>query len=80
MATTPLTALFAVACMAAAHAQEPPREATVTTEELAPDLHVLYGSGGGQVSGNVLALTSSQGRLSHARDQHALARRSLGRQ
>ena len=48
---------------AVADAQEPPREAAVTTEELAPDLHVLFGTGGGQVSGNVLALTSTQGTL-----------------
>jgi len=64
MGTRPnFAALFAVACLAAAHAQEPPREAAVTTEELAPDLHVLFGTGGGQVSGNVLALTSTLGTL-----------------
>ena len=44
-------------------AQEPPREAAVTTEQIATDLHVLFGAGGGQVSGNVLALTSAQGTL-----------------
>ena len=41
----------------------PPSEPTVTTEQLAPDLHILFGAGGGQVSGNVLAFTSTQGTL-----------------
>jgi len=31
-------ALFAVTCVAAATAQEPPREATVTTEQVKPGL------------------------------------------
>jgi glyoxylase-like metal-dependent hydrolase (beta-lactamase superfamily II) len=53
--------LFAAAAPAAA--QEPPREAAVTTEQLAPDLNVLFGAGGGQVSGNVLALTTPQATL-----------------
>ncbi|HUQ50846.1 MAG TPA: MBL fold metallo-hydrolase [Gammaproteobacteria bacterium] len=56
-----------VACAAAlslhAGAQEAPREATVTSEQLQPGLHVLYGSGGGQVSGNVLVLIGDQGSL-----------------
>lgn len=47
----------------AAAAQEQPRAAAVTTEQLAPDLHVLFGAGGGQVSGNVLALTTPQATL-----------------
>jgi hypothetical protein len=42
-------------------AQAPPREATVTTEQIAPGLHVLYGSGGGQVAGNVLVSIGAQG-------------------
>jgi glyoxylase-like metal-dependent hydrolase (beta-lactamase superfamily II) len=48
---------------AAAGAQEPPREAAVTTQQLAPDLHVLFGAGGGQVAGNVLVLLGAQGAL-----------------
>jgi glyoxylase-like metal-dependent hydrolase (beta-lactamase superfamily II) len=65
MMTTPrVAALLGAVCFAAtATAQEPQREATVTTEQLAPDLLVLYGAGGGQVSGNVLALTSAQSTL-----------------
>ena len=47
---------IAVACAAAVTAQEPPREPTVTTEEIKPGLHVLRGAGGGQAAGNVLAL------------------------
>src|SRR5688572_15463060 len=42
--------------IAASSAQEPARPATVTSEQLRPGLHVLYGSGGGQSSGNVLVL------------------------
>jgi glyoxylase-like metal-dependent hydrolase (beta-lactamase superfamily II) len=65
MKTTPrVAALLLATCFAATSiAQEPPREAAVTTEPLAPDLHVLYGTGGGQVSGNVLALITAQGTL-----------------
>lgn len=57
------SALCLLALGAVAGAQEPPREATVTTEQLAPDLHVLYGAGGGQASGNVLALLCPEGTL-----------------
>jgi len=46
-----------------AGAQAPPREATVTTEQVAADLHILFGAGGGQASGNVLALFGPQGSL-----------------
>jgi glyoxylase-like metal-dependent hydrolase (beta-lactamase superfamily II) len=42
--------------MAAAHAQEPPREAAVTSEQIGPGLYVLRGAGGGQAAGNVLAV------------------------
>jgi glyoxylase-like metal-dependent hydrolase (beta-lactamase superfamily II) len=65
MKTTPrVAALLLATCFAATSiAQEPPREAAVTTEPLAPDLHVLYGTGGGQVSGNVLVLITAQGTL-----------------
>jgi len=64
MPTRPsLAALLAVACAAAAPAQEPPRPATVTREQLAPDLHVLLGTGGGQVAGNVLVLLGDDGAL-----------------
>jgi glyoxylase-like metal-dependent hydrolase (beta-lactamase superfamily II) len=52
---------FLVPCIAAA--QEPPRPATVTSEQLQPGLHVLYGSGGGQASGNVLVLFGDSGSL-----------------
>jgi glyoxylase-like metal-dependent hydrolase (beta-lactamase superfamily II) len=57
------TALVVVACAGTASAQSPPPEATVTTEQLAPDLHVLYGAGAGQSSGNVLALLGERGTL-----------------
>ncbi|HJR68842.1 MAG TPA: hypothetical protein VKA43_02280, partial [Gammaproteobacteria bacterium] len=64
MGTRPrLAALLVVAGAAAAHAQEPPRPATVTREQLAPDLHVLLGAGGGQVAGNVLVLLGDDGAL-----------------
>ncbi len=64
MATRPcLTTLLVVACTATALAQEPPRPATVTREELAPDLHVLLGTGGGQAAGNVLVLLGADGAL-----------------
>jgi glyoxylase-like metal-dependent hydrolase (beta-lactamase superfamily II) len=49
--------------LGAAVAQEQPREATVTTQQLAPDLHVLFGAGGGQVAGNVLVSLGEQGAL-----------------
>jgi glyoxylase-like metal-dependent hydrolase (beta-lactamase superfamily II) len=49
--------------MAAAHAQEPPREAAVTSEQIAPGLYVLRGAGGGQAAGNVLALLGEAGTL-----------------
>jgi cyclase len=63
MRTRPCVAgLLIVACAGAAGAQEP-REAAVTTEELQPGLHVLYGTGGGQVSGNVLVLFGDKGSL-----------------
>jgi len=58
-----VTGLLIVACSLAVGAQEPPREATVTTEQLAPDLHILFGAGGGQSSGNVLALLGTEGTL-----------------
>jgi glyoxylase-like metal-dependent hydrolase (beta-lactamase superfamily II) len=35
----------------------------VTSEQLQPGLHVLYGAGGGQVSGNVLVLLGDEGVL-----------------
>jgi cyclase len=44
-------------------AQEPAREAAVTSEQLQPGLHVLYGAGGGRVSGNVLVLFGARGSL-----------------
>jgi glyoxylase-like metal-dependent hydrolase (beta-lactamase superfamily II) len=58
--------LVAVACAAvggAAGAQEPPREAAVTSEMIAPGVHVLYGAGGGQAAGNVLALLGADGTI-----------------
>jgi glyoxylase-like metal-dependent hydrolase (beta-lactamase superfamily II) len=63
MRTTPCLAALALAACFGARAQEAPREATVTTEQLAPDLHILYGAGGGQASGNVLALLGPEGTL-----------------
>jgi cyclase len=53
----------AAAALSAAHAQNPPRPAAVTSEQLKPGLHVLYGSGGGQASGNVLVLFEDEGSL-----------------
>ena len=50
-------------CVGAVGAQEPPREAAVTTQQLAADLHILFGAGGGQVAGNVLVLLGAQGAL-----------------
>jgi cyclase len=55
--------LLATACGTAVRAQEPPREAAVTVEELKPGLHVLRGAGGGQAAGNVLALLGPRGVL-----------------
>jgi glyoxylase-like metal-dependent hydrolase (beta-lactamase superfamily II) len=46
-----------------AAAQEAPRAAAVTSEELRPGVHVLYGAGGGQSSGNVLVLLGEAGSL-----------------
>ena len=57
------TASLLVLCATTGHAQAPPREPAVTTEQIAPDLHVLYGAGGGQASGNVLALFAEAGTL-----------------
>jgi cyclase len=59
---------IAAGCLAtlslhAATAQEAQRETTVTSEQLQPGLHVLYGAGGGQAAGNVLALFGDQGSL-----------------
>lgn len=54
--------LLAAWCAGAAQAQ-PPSEPTVTSERLADDLHVLYGAGGGQSSGNVLAFFADEGTL-----------------
>ena len=48
---------------AAAAAQEPPREASVTTEQVKPGLYVLRSAGGTQVSGNVLAVLGATGTL-----------------
>ena len=42
-------------------AQEAPSPAAVRTETIAPDVHVLYGAGGGQVAGNVLVLLGEDG-------------------
>jgi glyoxylase-like metal-dependent hydrolase (beta-lactamase superfamily II) len=57
-----LAAATAIAALCgAAHAQEPPREAAVTSEAIAPNVHVLYGAGGGQAAGNVLVLLGEDG-------------------
>ena len=60
---TAVVTSIAIVCAAAALAQEPPRPATVTSEQLKPGLHVLYGSGGGQAAGNVLVLFGDNGAL-----------------
>jgi cyclase len=57
-----LTSIVAIVA-AAAHAQPPPSEPAVTSAELQPGLHVLYGTGGGQASGNVLVLFGANGAL-----------------
>src|SRR5262245_5881859 len=57
-----LVAVFLGAC-AAAQAQAPPSEPTVTDEELKPGVHVLRGAGGGTAAGNVLALLGEGGVL-----------------
>ena len=62
--TACLTALTSAQLgLGAAVAQEPPPEATVRTEQLAPGLHVLFGAGGGQAAGNVVALIGAAGAL-----------------
>jgi glyoxylase-like metal-dependent hydrolase (beta-lactamase superfamily II) len=48
---------------AAALAQPPPSEPTVTSEQLQPGVHVLRGAGGGQSAGNVLVLLGDGGAL-----------------
>jgi glyoxylase-like metal-dependent hydrolase (beta-lactamase superfamily II) len=58
-----LVAFVASLVLGTAGAQDPPRPATVTSEPLQPGLHVLYGSGGGQSSGNVLVLFGAEGSL-----------------
>lgn len=50
----------ALAATTTAFAQ-PPDEPAVTVESLAPDLHLLFGAGGGQVAGNVLASIGADG-------------------
>ena len=63
MGTRPSVTLFALTCMATAAAQEPPREASVTTEQVKPGLYVLRSAGGTQVAGNVLAVLGDAGVL-----------------
>ena len=64
METRPtVTALFALTCAAIAGAQEPPREASVTTEQVKPGLYVLRSAGGTQAAGNVLAVLGENGAL-----------------
>ena len=62
---TRLATAMVCACLLAesAIAQAPPSEPRVTSEQLQPGLHVLYGAGGGQVSGNVLVLFGAAGVL-----------------
>lgn len=55
--------LLGLAAASAAVAQEPRPAPTVTTLQLAPDLAMLSGAGGGQVAGNVLLLLGAQGAL-----------------
>jgi hypothetical protein len=56
-ARTNVSALFAIACMGAAHAQESPRGAPVAREQLAPSLYVLRG--------DITAHESARERLAH---------------
>jgi glyoxylase-like metal-dependent hydrolase (beta-lactamase superfamily II) len=53
-------AATALATTAAGQAPDAPK---VTTQQLAPGLHILFGAGGGQVAGNVLASLGAQGTL-----------------
>jgi cyclase len=63
-ARSPILAVFVASfALGTSSAQEPARPATVTSEQLQPGLHVLYGSGGGQASGNVLVLFGDEGAL-----------------
>ena len=57
------TALFALTCMTAAAAQEPPRAAGVAHKLLKPNVVVLRSEGGTQVAGNVLAVIGDKGVL-----------------
>jgi cyclase len=59
---TALRGVLAAFFACAAHGQMPSGP-TVTTERIAEDLHVLYGAGGGQSSGNVLAFLADEGTL-----------------
>jgi glyoxylase-like metal-dependent hydrolase (beta-lactamase superfamily II) len=61
--TTRAMTIIAALCAMVVHAQPPPTEATVTSEEIGPGLHVLRGAGGGQAAGNVLALLGVEGTL-----------------
>jgi cyclase len=56
-------ALFALTCMTAAAAQEPPRAPGVSHKALKPNVFVLRSDGGTQVAGNVLAIVGDNGVL-----------------
>ncbi|HEY7671038.1 MAG TPA: MBL fold metallo-hydrolase [Gammaproteobacteria bacterium] len=56
-----LHALIGTTVVAASAAAQPPEAPEVTVQSLAPDLHLLFGAGGGQVAGNVLALLGADG-------------------
>jgi glyoxylase-like metal-dependent hydrolase (beta-lactamase superfamily II) len=51
----------ALAAISSTALAQPPGEPEVTVESLAPDLHLLFAAGGGQVAGNVLASIGADG-------------------
>jgi cyclase len=63
MKSLPLMFVATLLACGTAAARAPPSEPKATVEQLAPDLHILYGAGGGQVAGNVLVLTGKEGTL-----------------
>jgi glyoxylase-like metal-dependent hydrolase (beta-lactamase superfamily II) len=54
-------ALIGACVLIASAGAQPPAEPEVTVESLAPDLHLLFGAGGGLAAGNVVALIGADG-------------------
>lgn len=55
-----LSIVLAVHLLVATAGAQSPTEPQVTTQQLAPGLHVLFGAGGGQAAGNVVALLDGE--------------------